>query len=490
MDDESPILLTWERIASLLYSCPYDPEVLENVQDTLRWIENFLHRCSDTHSTGRGSAAGDPLAPDVSVASDRIPTEEPQPSADFQITVSSQDDLPVLLPNAEFDNLAIESNLTSASTVTTTGQFFDYALYVADRPAVVEVTQQREDSQEGGDQGRDKHDRGNTVCEGANRRDVPQEEEAVAQETYDFENQEVNDNHDTAADEIAQALVNETCSTDGSHGHADMNIVSDPQMASDDRVPAEQVPHSRSIQIPGNLTRRTRGTHHSLSRTAGRQKQPNQEPPPIPNEIRGPLGKRKRKQERREKSQRNPASDSITWPHAAPIDGKTACLDDVLLQLTAQAGEFARETDRMRYLADLYIYFGGPQAFQQIRDAFSALCCAEKMDCTTVGGRVRALDTVDNAHHFIRRAVHLGLYIDRQRETQIAEDCGESHPDRTALGNMTSCAYPEVVVGSAEYGEKKARVQRGANNGQNWFVAHQRCSSALWLIPKNVSEKR
>ncbi len=88
------------------------------------------------------------------------------------------------------------------------------------------------------------------------------------------------------------------------------------------------------------------------------------------------------------------------------------------------------------------------------------------MDFTTVGDRVRALDTIDNAHHFVRRAVHLGLYVDRLRETQIAHDHGEPHPDRTALGNMTSCAYPDVVSGSAEYNNQKARVQGGTNNGQ------------------------
>ena len=489
-DDESPILLTWERISSLLHSCPFDPEVLENVQDTLQRVENFLHQCSGTHSTRRGSAAGDPLAPHASVASDRIPTKEPQRSSDFQIAVSSQYDLPVLLPNTEFDNLHIESNLTSASTVTTIGEFFDYTVYAADRPALVDVTQQQEESQEEGDQGRDKHDRANIVCERANRRNVLQEEEVTAQETHDVENQEVNDIHNTAADEIAQALVNETCSNDGSQSHTEMNTVADALLVSVDRVPAEHAPHTRSKQISGHLTRRTRGTSHSLPRTAGRQKQPNQRPPPVPDQTQATSGKGKRKRVRREKSQHNPTSGSITWPHVAPLDGKTACLDDVLQHLTAQAGEFAPETDRMRYLADLYIYSGGPHAFQQIRDAFSALCCTEKMDCTTVGGRVRALDRIDNAHHFVRRAVHLGLYIDRLRETQIAHDHGEPHPDRTALGNMTSCAYPNVVSGSAEYKTKKARIQRGANNGQNWFVAHQRYSSALWLIPKNVSEKR
>ncbi|OAP56047.1 hypothetical protein AYL99_10199 [Fonsecaea erecta] len=96
--------------------------------------------------------------------------------------------------------------------------------------------------------------------------------------------------------------------------------------------------------------------------------------------------------------------------------------DDVRQKLTAEAREFALQTDRMRYLTSLYIYFGGPHAFQQIRDAFSALCRAEKSDCTTIGGRVRALAAMENAHHFGRRAVHLGLDLDRERETRIARE--------------------------------------------------------------------
>lgn len=124
----------------------------------------------------------------------------------------------------------------------------------------------------------------------------------------------------------------------------------------------------------------------------------------------------------------------------------------------------------MRYLADLYIYFAGPHAYQQIRDGFSALCCAEKTDCITGGGRVRALDTIDNAHHFVRRALHLGLYLDRQRETQIAQDRGESYPDRTALGNMTSYAYPDVVAGSAEYRGKKGAGARIMVRTGSWRI--------------------
>lgn len=141
MDNDSPILLIYARIPSLLHSRPIYPEVLEDVQDYLRRAENFLHRCSGTPSSDRGLDAGDPHASDVSVASDRISTEEPQHSADFQITVSSHDNLPILLPNIEFDNLPIESNLISAITVTTSSQFFDYTLYAADQRALVEVTQ-------------------------------------------------------------------------------------------------------------------------------------------------------------------------------------------------------------------------------------------------------------------------------------------------------------------------------------------------------------
>ena len=164
VDDESPIQLTCKRISSLLHSRPFDPEVIENVQDALQRVENFLHRCSRTHSTDRGTAAGDLLAADVSVASDKIATEKPQRAADCHQAVSSQHDLPTLLPNTEFDNLPVDSRLTSASTVTTIGDFFDYALYAADHPAPVDATHRQEESQEEDNQGCDEHDRGNIVC--------------------------------------------------------------------------------------------------------------------------------------------------------------------------------------------------------------------------------------------------------------------------------------------------------------------------------------
>ncbi|KAK5213074.1 hypothetical protein LTR41_002022 [Exophiala xenobiotica] len=489
MDDESPILLTSKRISSLLRSYVFDPEVLEAVQDTLRRVENLLHRCSGTHSPGRGLTANDPVAPDVSVASVGIPTEEPQRSADFQTAASSRHDLPTLLPDTDFDTLPVEINPTSASTVTTIGLFFDYDLYASDQPALVEVAQQQEDTQREGDQGRDKHNRINIVRENANEKDVFQVEEATIQGTHAFENQEMNEIHATVADEIAQALVNERCSGDGSRIHAEINIV-DPVLACDDRITAEHVPQARSNQILGDLPQRTSGTQSSLSRTAGRQERSAQDPPSTPDQLqRSSVGKQP-KRKRQDKLQGNPANRPIMWPHVAPIDGKAACLDEVLQRFTIQAGKFASQTKRMQYLADLYIYFGGPHAFQQIRDAFSALCGAEKMDCTTVGGRVRALANIDHAHHLVRRAVHLGLYLDRKHETTIAEHRGEPHPDRTALHQITCHAYPHMVPGCAEFKGKKANVQKGAQKGQNWFVAYERCSSALWLIPKNVSDKK
>ena len=489
MDDESPILLTSKRISSLLRSCVFDPEVLEDVHDTLRRVENLLHRCSGTHSPGRGLTANDLVSPDVSVASVGIPTEEPQRSTDFQTAVSSRHDLPTLLPNTDFDTLPIEINPTSASTVTTIGLFFDYDLYASDQPALVEVVQQQENTQREGDQGRDKHSPVNIVCEDANKKDVSQVEETTTQGTHAFENQKMNGIHGPAANEIAQALVNERCSSDGSQIHADINIV-DPVLACDDRVTAEHVPQARSNQILGDLPRRTSGTQSSPSRTAGRQEQSAQDPPSAPDQIQRSSEKKQPKRKRQDKLQGNPANRPIMWPHVAPIDEKTACLDEVLQRFTVQAGKFASQTKRMQYLADLYIYFGGPHAFQQIRDAFSALCGAEKMDCTTVGGRVRALANIDHAHHFVRRAVHLGLYLDRKHETTIAEHRGEPHPDRTALRQITCHAYPHIAPGSAEFKEKKANVQKGAQKGQNWFAAHERCSSALWLIPKNVSDKK
>src|ERR1700743_422874 len=97
----------------------------------------------------------------------------------------------------------------------------------------------------------------------------------------------------------------------------------------------------------------------------------------------------------------------------------------------------------------------------------------KKLDCTTIGGRVRAPDTIDKAHHLVRRAVHLGLYMDRLRERKLADDNGDSYSHRTALNHLVSSAYPDVAPESEEYQAKKASEQKGAGNGQNWLVAQE-----------------
>ena len=117
---------------------------------------------------------------------------------------------------------------------------------------------------------------------------------------------------------------------------------------------------------------------------------------------------------------------------------------------------------------DLYIHFAGPHAFQQIRDAFSSLCQRDKIDCTTGGGRIRALDHINNAHHFVKRAVQLGIYMDRDKKMAIAVRNGQRQADRKVMNYMTSQAYPKLVVGSEEYEKKKGEIQQAADDGKNW----------------------
>lgn len=181
--------------------------------------------------------------------------------------------------------------------------------------------------------------------------------------------------------------------------------------------------------------------------------------------------------------------DSNTWLDLDPIIGKVACPDQILQQLMNRAGDCASDTSRMRYLTVLFFHFGGPHAFRQIRDAFSALCGTRGMDGATTGGRIRALAQFDHAHPFEQRAIQLGLCLDRAHQMQIALDQGDSYPDRAALRKMMVCAYPALEIESEEYEEKKGQLQSALSDGHNWLVAQQRCPSALWMFPRNVSEK-
>ncbi len=70
----------------------------------------------------------------------------------------------------------------SATTVTIIGEFFDYALYAADRLAPLDVTHRQGEGQEEDNQVCDEHDRGNIIYKISNREQVLREEKVTAQE--------------------------------------------------------------------------------------------------------------------------------------------------------------------------------------------------------------------------------------------------------------------------------------------------------------------
>ncbi len=79
MHDKPSILLTFERIFSLLQSSSFEPEVLDNVQaeletarDTLYRVEHILHQGPGTHSIDVDSTTGDSVTPDALIAGARV----------------------------------------------------------------------------------------------------------------------------------------------------------------------------------------------------------------------------------------------------------------------------------------------------------------------------------------------------------------------------------------------------------------------------------
>ena len=68
IEDKSPILLTFERVSSLLQSYSFEPEVLDNIQeelenarDTFQRVENILHEGLGIYSSDVDSATDGPL---------------------------------------------------------------------------------------------------------------------------------------------------------------------------------------------------------------------------------------------------------------------------------------------------------------------------------------------------------------------------------------------------------------------------------------------
>ena len=225
-------------------------EELENARDTFQRVEKILHRGLGIHSSGVDSATDGPPTPDAFIASDRMFRVTPPRFADFHDTVSSYDDLPLLLPNTEVDGLPLESSLKSAATTTTIGEFFDYALYAADQPDPVGLTQNQENQRQGDREG-NKQDRSNIARERASEKDVLLEEEVTTPDTSDVQNQEVDDIHYRAGNETQQALVKETCPNDGSQSPTSINIVADAVVATSDSVLVVSAPYSRGNSFLG-----------------------------------------------------------------------------------------------------------------------------------------------------------------------------------------------------------------------------------------------
>lgn len=459
MGDEPPIFIALERISLLCRSSSFDPtiegyaELLRNVHETLRSVENFLQRCSE--SPDGASTIAEPHVPVALTINGTTTAQSPNCSPDYQAPSSSGQDLPPLALNTEFDHWPVGPNGAYASTITPTSAFFDYARYATDQPMQRGgMDRQQEGEQDECGQQQEDQQPDQVTREEGNVAEALAGGEDVAQQDHGVE-------------------TRRECDIQNARTESPVRV------SRNNKEPPKSHDADAGVRSPCTVDKQTRKGHvFKLS-----QKEQNR------TKSQRISRKRKRKRQQRERSQHSSAMDSKTWLDLDPIIGKVACPDQILQQLMERAGDYASDTSRMRYLTDLFFHFGGPHAFRQIRDAFSALCGPRRLDGATTGGRVRALAQFDHAHPFEQRAIQVGLCLDRASQIQIAHDRGDSYPDRAALRQMMGCAYPKLGVGSEEYEERKGQLQSALSDGHNWLVAQQRCPSALWMFPRNMSEK-
>ncbi len=160
---------------------------------------------------------------------------------------------------------------------------------------------------------------------------------------------------------------------------------------------------------------------------------------------------------------------STDWPGLDPIAGKVVSPGEIYQHLVDHAGKYASEMPRIQYLTRLFFHFGGPLAFQQLIDAFSAMCHTKEIDIATVGGRIRALGRISLANPLEQRALLVEPNSERTRQQQHAVVQGHLQPERTALGEMMACCYESLHAGvsrdkgSLASGKHRVYVRKGTS---------------------------
>jgi hypothetical protein len=139
------------------------------------------------------------------------------------------------------------------------------------------------------------------------------------------------------------------------------------------------------------------------------------------------------------------------WTSLDLIVEKVACPDEIFEALMTRAGKFASQTSRVRYLTHFFFHFAGPHAFEQVRDSFSAIHCTKEIDLITLGGHVRALDRFVLAQPIQKRALLVCLCSERSGLQTCAKSEGEGYPDRAALNQKMTSAYPSLKSSSKGY---------------------------------------
>ena len=163
--------------------------------------------------------------------------------------------------------------------------------------------------------------------------------------------------------------------------------------------------------------------------------------------------------------------DSIVYKVVSPAE---------IYQCLASRTPDNTSTATLKFLTSLFFHYAGPYAFLQIGRALLAFYRTQESDCTSVGGRIRALDRIDLANPIEQRAILVGLCEDRfeRQETWVYHNSlrrsqctsrtwehrsGHSRKvrnrgDIAVLRGLVTCAYPSLKPRDAKYCFYKERL--------------------------------
>ena len=183
------------------------------------------------------------------------------------------------------------------------------------------------------------------------------------------------------------------------------------------------------------------------------------------------------------RSKKRKQADDL-WSDPGCVVGPVAPFAEIFQCLKERAGkDYAHHTSELKLLTELFFRFAGPDAFQQLATALSTV---RDFDCdfTTTKGRVRALLRMETGTPLEKRAVLVSLRRESVHLQQQAH--GEPYPDRVAMAQMVSEAFPDFPPNHPVYIQYQKTLQQNLGYGAKWVHMYERVLSTLWLLPLNM----